>query len=253
MIRTFNINFNGVDIPKWVKVQAVNTTVLPDLNHSFKQVAGGRGLRETGTTFGAKKIDIEFKIVVPTGTSLLQLQRDLAVWIKGNDFKLSPLIISDEPDLVYMAKIMDSVSISDNMFTGEGTLSFIVPSGIATHRLIKYGAFDYNQKELTVYYQGTAETYPTIKFTADVRIYNDYIEFKHLESGDSLKLWNIILNAGDTLEIDCNKKLVKLNGQLAMDMLGLESDWLKFEHRGINTIYCGMYGQMECSYKENWL
>lgn len=247
----FNVIFNEIDMPDFLKVKAVNTTIFPEINHSFKNIAGGKGTVEMGTSFGAKEIQLDFKIVVPKDKSLMEVQRELSVWLMGDNFKLSPLIISDEPDMVYMAKVKDSTSVKDSIFIGEGTITFIVPKGVASYRYEKHGAI--NGKAIGIYYLGTAETYPLIEWTP-ARDFGKgtVLKFTHAQTGDVVILEGSF-KAGQKVLVDCNKKLVKVGGNLALSMISLDSEWIKIKDKGINTVSCNLEGALKCTYKENWL
>lgn len=246
----FYVNFNGIDIPDFIRVKAVNSTVLPEISTNYKNVAGGFGVLETGTTIGGKTISIDVIIVVPKGKTLLQAQRELAFWLKGDNFRLSPLVISDDCEMEYKAKVNGSVDISDLIFAGEGTIEFFVPSGIATSRYPKHGAVQ--GKSILVDYYGTADAFPVIEYTPTTNLTNTTIRFTHVEKGISVVLQGSV-KAGETVLVDCNKKLVKKGGKLSLDMIDLSSRWLKISDRGINTISCNLEGTLKLSYKENWL
>ena len=249
MIKAFNINFNGVDMPDFLRVVAVNTTLFPELTHSFKSVAGSKGVRETGTTWGAKEIDIDFKIIVPKDKSLLQIERELAYWLMGNNFKTSPLIISDEPDLLYMAKVKEATKVKDAIFLGEGTITFVVPHGVATNRFEKHGAV--SGREVSIYYTGTAESYPVIEFTPSATYTKTVFKVYNPSNGSAVIL-NGTFNAGEKILIDCEKSLVKVGGKLALSMINLQSEWLKIEGRGLHRFVANLEGTLSCTYKENW-
>lgn len=249
MNRSFNINFNGVDMPSFLKVKAVNTSLFPEINHNFKQVAGSKGVKEAGTTFGAKEIEIEFIIVVPKNKNLIQMERELSYWLMGNNFKTSPLIISDEPDLFYMAKVKDATKVKDSIFTGDGTITFVIPSGIASSRFEKHGAVA--GREIDIYYNGTAETFPVIEFTPTQNYTNQTLRIVDIGTGKAVILQGSF-NINEKVTIDCNKRLVKVGGKLALSMISLESDWIKIEGRGLHKITLSLDGKIDCTYKENW-
>lgn len=249
MNRSFNINFNGVDMPSFLKVKAVNTSLFPEISHNFKEVAGSKGVKEAGTSFGAKEIKVDFIIVVPKDKNLMQMERELSYWLMGNSFKTSPLIISDEPDLMYMAKVKDAVEVKDALFTGDGTITFVVPSGMASNRFEKHGAVA--GKEINIYYNGTAETYPVIEFTPTQDYMNQVLKVVEVKTGNAVILQGTF-KANEKVIIDCSKRLVKVGGKLALSMISLESDWIKIEGRGLHKITLNLDGKIDCIYKENW-
>ena len=102
------ITFNGVDIPPFVKVSAINIQTLPALETNLKTIIGSSGRLCGRTDLGEKSISCDIKVIVPQGSSLQKCGRELAVWLRGDDFRLSPLIINDDPDVLYLAKVSNS-------------------------------------------------------------------------------------------------------------------------------------------------
>ncbi|HBI7084843.1 TPA: phage tail family protein [Clostridium perfringens] len=247
----FMVTFNGVDMPDCLKVKAVNTSILPEVKTSYKDVAGGFGVIDTGTTIGGKTISLDVVIVPPAGKSLLEMQREVAFWLMGNDFKLSPLVISEECDLEYMAKVNGAVNIKDLFFVGEGTIDFYVPKGIAVGRFTRYGANESGNK-IIVDYLGTAPSYPIFEFTPTKDYKNTTLRIAHIETGDTTLITGNF-NAGEKIIIDSTKRLVKKGGVLSLDMIDLKSKWLKLKGRRINTFTYNLEGEMVLSYQESWL
>lgn len=247
----FMITFNNMDMPDFLRVKAINTSALPEINNSFKTVAGGWGSLDTGTTVGGKKIEVEFTIVIPKDRTLLDMQRDLSYWLMGDGFKLSPLVISDECQLEYMAKVNNQVDITDQTFTGEGKIEFIIPKGVAVNRNTIFGANESGNK-IVADYLGTAPAYPVFEFTPSMDLKNKTLKIVHVNSGDVF-LAKGDFKAGETFIIDCNKKLVKKGGILSLDMIVLESDWLKLQGRRMNEFTYNLDGKCVMSYQETWV
>lgn len=247
----FIVNFNSIDMPSFLKVKSVNTSILPEVKNNFQEIVGGVGLIDGGFSIGGKVISLDIILVVPEDKSLLEIQRELAWWLKGDNFKLSPLVISDECQLEYMAKVDSSVDISDLTYIGEGTINFIVPSGMAINRNIQYGAIEGNKK-IVVDYIGTAEAFPTFKFTPSQDYSNTTLRISDINRGiNCLVTGNF--EADKTITINCDKKFVKINDSLNLNMINLESEWLSIESRRLNVFSYNLEGEMEMSYFERWL
>ena len=247
----FMVTFNGADMPDCLKVKAVNTSVLPEVKTSYKDIAGGFGVMDTGTAIGGKTISLDIVIVPPAGKSLLEMQREVAFWLMGNDFKLSPLVISDECDLEYMAKVNGAVNIKDLFFAGEGTIDFYVPKGIAVGRFTRYGANESGNK-IVVDYLGTAPSYPIFEFTPAKDYKHTTLRIAHVDTGDTMLVTGDF-KAGEKVTIDSTKRLVKKGDVLSLDMIDLKSKWLKLKGRRINTFTYNLEGEMVLSYQESWL
>ncbi|MDK0636888.1 phage tail family protein [Clostridium perfringens] len=247
----FMVTFNEMDMPDFLKVRAVHTSILPEIKNSYKNIAGGFGVVESGTAIGGKRIELDVIIVPPKNKNLLQAQRELAFWLMGNDFKTSPLVISDEPHLEYMAKVDEGVDIKDLLFAGEGTIPFFVPSGVAYGRHLRHGAME-SPNRLFVDYLGTAPSFPVFEFTPSKEYRNTTLRIAHIETGDTFLLTGNF-KAGEKVTIDSSKRLVKKGEQLSLDMMDLKSKWLKLKGRRINNFTFNLEGELKLTYKEAWL
>lgn len=241
------LNFNGVNIPKFVKVKAVNISALPSLSVNLKGGTAGFGVINGKTTFEEKYIKATISIVIPKGYSLQKCSRELAVWLKGNNFELSPLIIQDDPDIRYMAKVSASVDLSDLVYVGEGEIEFVVPSGCgeSTNEKVATGT-----PKASITYQGSHRTFPLIEITVGATA--SAINITHTQKGDVLYL-NGSFKTGDKILIDCNKHLVKLNNKVHMELIGITSKFLQLDS-GLNEISCSVTGSnVKVTYRERFL
>ena len=241
------LNFNGVDIPNFVKVKAVNISALPSLNTNLKGGTAGFGVINSKTTFEEKYVKAIISIVIPKGYTLQKCSRELAVWLKGNNFELSPLTIKDDPDIRYMAKVSASVDLSDLIYVGEGELEFVVPSGCgeSTNEKVATGTL-----KASINYQGSHRAFPLIEITVGATA--SVINITHIQKGDVLYL-NGSFKTGDKILIDCNKHLVKLNDKVHMELIGITSKFLQLDS-GLNEISCSVTGSnVKVTYRERFL
>lgn len=243
------LNFNDKDLPKFVKVKRVNISALPSINTNLKANAGGYGVLSGESTFGEKVISADVSIVIPSGYSLQKCARELAVWLQGNNFKLSPLIISDDAEVHYMAKISNSVSINDLIFAGEGTIEFVVPSGVAVGNSVK----SYTGTTKSVFtYEGTAKAFPQIELTLNSQISNGVVNITNVKTGEKISLAGTF-QAGNKIKIDCSKHLVKVNDKLQLNMLSLDSQFFGTVV-GANEISCSISGSsLKIIFQERFL
>lgn len=231
------INFNGVDIPKFVKVRAVNISVLASVSTNLKNNAGGYGVLSGNSTFSEKIISADISIVIPSGYTLQKCARELAWWLRGNDFKLSPLIIADDSEVQYLAKVNNSVDISDLIVVGEGSIEFLVPSGVSIGIPIK----TYTGTTKTIFtYEGTIKAYPQIEVVMDSKITDGSVNIVNVKTGEKISLIGSF-NAGDKITIDCSKHLVKVNDEIHLNMLSLDSQFFGTVLGG-NEISCSSTG-----------
>lgn len=241
------LNFAGVSIPNFVKVKAVYVSALPSINTNLKGSTTGFGVINGKTSFGETYLKADVSIIIPSGYSIQKCARELAVWLRGNNFDLSPLIVQDDAEIRYMAKASSSVDISDLIFAGKGTLEFVVPSGCSESVTEKS---ETGTPTATVTYLGSCVAYPTIEVTVGAP--TSVIVINHIQKGDSIYL-NGTFNTGDKILIDCNKHLVKLNNKLHMELIGITSDFIGLES-GENGISCSISGSnVKVTYRERFL
>lgn len=242
------LNFNGADVPNFVKVKRVNISALPSVSTNLKANAGGYGVLSGESTFGEKVISADVSIVIPSGYSLQKCARELAVWLQGDNFKLSPLIISDDAEVHYMAKISNSVAINDLIFAGEGTIEFVVPSGVAVGSVKSYTG----TTKSTFTYGGTAKAYPQIELTLNSQISNGVVNITNVKTGEKISLAGTF-QAGNKIKIDCSKHLVKVNDKLQLNMLSLDSQFFGTVV-GANEISCSISGSsLKIIFQERFL
>ena len=248
--RDFNVYFNGKKLPSFVKVKGVGFSVLPAVNHTFRQIQGGGNLVTANLNLGAKLFNIDILIIKDQHKSLTEMCRELSAWCVGDSFKLSSLIFSDDPTVSYKGVVSNNVEINDIIFAGEGSIQITVPNGIATSTT----PMNVESKDgvATLWYKGTAPSFPTITFHPTADRYNESIAFTNLQTGTQTVLKGDFLT-GCPVTIDCSKKVVKTGDSIALKMLGLESEWIKFMADTTYDIKCSSkHGTFTVSYKENY-
>lgn len=241
------LNFNGVDIPNFVRVKAVNISALPSINTNLKGSMAGFGVLSGKTSFEEKTITASIIIVIPEGYTLQKCARELAVWLKGNNFELSPLILKEDADVRYMAKASSSVALSDLLVAGEGEIEFVIPSGCGESISEKSVS---GTTKASVNYTGSIRAFPVIEVTVGGTA--STVTITHVQKGNSIFL-NGSFKSGDKILIDCGKHLVKVNGKVHMDMIGITSKFIELDS-GINEISCSVAtSNIKVTYREKYL
>lgn len=241
------LNFNGVLIPNFIKVRAVSISALPSINTNLKGNTAGFGSLNGKTSFGETYLKADISIVIPKGYSLQKCAREFAVWLKGNNFELSPLIVEDDAEIRYMAKASSSVDISDLIYAGEGTLEFVIPSGCGESITEKTAT---GTPKVSIDYLGSQRTFPIIEVTVGGTA--STVVINHVQKGDSVFL-NGSFNQGDKIFIDCSKHLVKVNNEVHMELIGLSSKFIELDS-GTNEISCSVSGSaVNVVYRERFL
>ncbi|GAB6153740.1 hypothetical protein JCM17380_24900 [Desulfosporosinus burensis] len=233
----FNVTFNGLDIPNYVKVRAVDISALASVSTNIIPKTGGIGGIHTGTTLGAKRIKLKVIIVPENSGELASMVRALGEWLMGNQFKPSELWFSDDPNVYYDAIVNNSVDITDLLFAGEGEIEFIVPSGVARGAIHgNIATVDYGLKTVTVYYNGTAPSSAYIYYHPNYSVVEaDDWSMTVQETGDRLKMKQF-MSFGNNY-IDCEKRrITSTTGTSMQDVLLNFTEWINFPKRGAYTI-----------------
>lgn len=241
------LNFNGVDIPKFVKVKRVDISALPSINPNIKGSSSSFGVLTGKTQFKEKYIKATISIVIPSGYSLQKCGRELAVWLKGNDFDLSPLIIKDDSTVRYMAKVSNSVDLSDLLYVGEGEIEFVVPSGCGEAVAEKTAS---GTSKAVINYLGSHRAFPIIEVT--IMGVASTITITNTQKGESIYL-NGSFKSGDKILIDCNKHLVKLNNEVHMELIGITSKFLQLDYGATNILCSASNSQVKVTFRERYL
>lgn len=242
------LKFNNQLIPDFIKVKSISIQALPNVTGNVKSIAGGFGCIAGKSSFGEKILSAEVSVVIPKGQSLQSCARTLAKWLKGNNFKLSPLIVLDDADIMYMAKVNNSVELSDLVFVGTGTIEFIIPSGlgISTKQKSCTGA-----TKVTATNSGSHTALPEISVTLAQAVTNGTVTVVHATTGDRVIL-NGTFARGDVININCSKHLVKVNGSVSMSIVGYSSKFFELVE-GKNEVSCSVASELEVIFQERWL
>lgn len=208
-----SFTFDSVSSTTYLSVNRVRHSILPTLSPRSISVPGRAGAYDFGVDMGVREIQVDVTI---KGTSMSDLRtkvRSIAGWL----FKdvLKPLTFSDEPSRTYYARVIGNTDLDDLMEAGQGTITFLCPSSFAdgaTQNLTIPSAGG------TLTNDGTAKTAPifTVTFTASST------NFKISKGSEFVYVLNNFVN-GNTLEVDCLRNVVKINGARAMDKLDLTS------------------------------
>lgn len=121
------LTFAGKRLPSFVKVNSMSFAMLPNLTAKSVKVNGRMGEYDFGTEVGTKKLTFNIQIIAPQANQVITYARKLGEFLFYEE--LQPLILDDEPDVQYMARISGETEISEIFNIGSGKLEFIVPSG----------------------------------------------------------------------------------------------------------------------------
>lgn len=173
---TFSVSFNGVDISSLVNGFTGVTRNIGSTWANTTSQTSNTGVDFLYNSIGAKTITISF-IAHVRNDRFSTTRRELAKLL--NVSEPAPLIIGDEPNVVWYAVPDGSQTLDESsFFDGIGTLTFLVPSGIAESSFTQTlnadnsggdnGSIvknDDGSVDVLINNQGTLPAYPTFKFT----------------------------------------------------------------------------------------
>lgn len=236
-------------MPDFMKVKSVMVQTLPSIENNLKQIVGSSGRISGRTSLGEKVIDCEIVVVIPEGKTLQACGRELAIWLRGDNFKLSPLIIEDDPSVRYMAKVNNSADLTDMIFVGSGTIQFIVPSGDSESITEKSAS---GGTSVDVQNNGSKAVFPIIKATIGTTVTNGSLMIQNYTTGEKVVL-NGTFKSGQTITVDCQKNLVKIGDKLDLKVINLESKFFEITE-GVNTIKSQNEGtKLSITFREKFL
>ena len=211
--------YNGVQSPSFLKVTGVDQYLLPEIEHYTTSVVGSYGDVDGGVRFGKKVFKVNYIIQYDGKHNDTYYIDAMAVWLMGNDHKVSKLQLDDSGEY-YMARVSDATDFGDAILYGSGTITFTAAnprryaSKETTVTLAKTGA-------TTVNYGGYVPALPI--FTVVCPNGTKSIRIENTATGDFILVSG---NLTGTITIDNNRKFVALGNEKRMDLLDISSDWL---------------------------
>jgi predicted phage tail component-like protein len=158
------LKFANKYLPSYVKITDLTYSILPSIEHKTEKVYGRAGTYDFGIELGERKIEAEVMIIADNQNDIIRKAREFSEWLYYQE--LQPLIILDEPDKQYQARVTGDTDIKELYRTGTTTVSFICPDPYAeslNERSLDWSPVDYTQ--VNVSNNGSAETYPVMDLT----------------------------------------------------------------------------------------
>lgn len=159
------INFNGSTLPSGVIVNSVKVSILPELTQNTTKIAGRAGVHDFGTEVGTREIEVEITIKSSSFANLRAIIRSLADMLFTEDSK--PLIILDEPNKYYLAKLSGDTNLDSIYHHAQGTLKFTCayPFAISTAQKNFNHVPTSPEQVIGFLNNGTATVYPIMEYT----------------------------------------------------------------------------------------
>lgn len=164
--------YGGVEIP--VKITKLDRNLTPPINNNTKSLGNSNGVSFLYSNYGENTITFEYVIDNRTARNLSEFRRKTAGIIYSKEPQR--LIFSDEPNLYYDAILSGQPALNENYLKSTGTMSFMVPDGLAHSVVEKTFTAAKNSSgilEATIVNNGT-ESVP-IDYTITHKSENGYI------------------------------------------------------------------------------
>lgn len=221
----FSVKFNGVEIPPFIKVTNVNTSILPNVSPVSVKIGKMVGERFSRLDFGTREIVLSCKFMF----DVLDLDKRVGCvkWLKGDNWKPSKLQFNGSTKY-YMAVCSTQVDLADLIFLGEGEIVFTCYDPLL---------YDVERQEVLlgedveIINNGNIAVYPRVEITTGGQ---SRIRVRNNTNGSSVLVNGDFVTDGK-LVIDCSKQYITFNDVSAMKGFTLASDWLKLE-TGKNNI-----------------
>ena len=119
------VYFDGQDLSPYLNVKNLDRGIGVSRNNKLLKAGNQKGKSFSSYTYDKKIISMDFSLV----QDLTSKRRKLAGILNVDEPKV--LIFGDEPDKYYLAIPDGNISLDETAQTGQGTIDWIVPSGIA--------------------------------------------------------------------------------------------------------------------------
>jgi predicted phage tail component-like protein len=220
--------FNGVTSDSiGLKVKNYKKSILPPISVISYDLPNKAGKYFMKNKLDQRSIEIEVYFSGASESDYETKVRNLASWL----YTTSPkqLILSEEPDKYYMAILSEETELEQIYIHGIATLRFecLTPFAYSTTQDTVNWAT--GTSSITINNGGTAETYPTISFTA----WDTSALFTNTTVGKKIELQG--LTTGQTVVINCDTGVVTVNGTANNSYLTLDSEFFPL-NVGNNTI-----------------
>ncbi|WMU08120.1 hypothetical protein vBCtySFA70_00016 [Clostridium phage vB_CtyS-FA70] len=207
------ITFNNIPMPYFVHVKNIKHRILPTISQNLLTVGGRAGSYDYGNVVGNREIDVDIQIITPEPNVLPAYLAILSEWLYYEDAR--ELILGDNPNRYYIAKISGDTDITEDFVVGEGTLKFVCTDPFI-YGESKMNIIDSYDGEILKYENnGTAPVTPIMQFT----ISKDITSFSII-SGDE------VVDFGSPVTVDTSpSQIVDYKGYVLNDTLNNMSGW----------------------------
>ena len=153
--------FNGISSDNYFVVEKIERDLLPPISHILTEIPNKNGAIHQGSKLGVREFNVTIRMREDSVEDLNTKIRTVASWLRQKEAK--PFELVKEEGLYYMAYLSGDTKLEEIVRVGKGTLTFICPDPIAFNKVENLVPLLNEVNQLNI--EGTAETFPTLKFT----------------------------------------------------------------------------------------
>lgn len=120
-----SISFDGIELSDYIKIYDIARNIGPNYENKINKVGIANGESFSSSTINRKTITISFNVL----HDLTEKRRKIAQLLDSASPK--KLILGDEPSVYYNAIVDGQTPLAETFFLGKGTVTFIIPDGVA--------------------------------------------------------------------------------------------------------------------------
>lgn len=257
------IIFNGQDLKKYFdKILDIRRDILPPRSIQFLEVPGRAGSYFANVREESRIIEVDVFMKDQSFEALRSRIRQAAEILDTDE--PAPLVISDEPDKVWMGILMEDTALEEVIYTGRTTLRFFIPDPYAEaieekQKLISKKPPVFERQSTACTPEGTVlpgePRYLEGKFKQAIFIEEGTTN--HLQSAENPTTEEVEVEQGTTYTLQHEMGTVQVEHKQVEDLEGGEMDRVTFrdgalelEKHGVDTreelsLIGGTYDQTE--------
>lgn len=221
----------------------VRRQILPATRDATLRIPGRDGVFDFGRDYRSREIRIELLMAADTVEGLRDKVRHIADWLNVKEAK--PLIFSDEPDKRYMARPTGGVRLEQIINSGLAQVNFLLPDVYAE-------STEEQTTGSTGVNEGTVETSCVIEVELLSHTTEGYLKVILNETGEEIIVHHYF-QAGDILEIDTAKRLVKINGEDERPLVDVDSIFFKLPPGNFSIVTDHEQTSVTVKYRHRWI
>ena len=239
--------FNGVDLSNVVVIENIKRSLFPLKSVRSISMPGADGEYVFGSSYGIRKISVDFRIVEDTYEEVLETKLYLASVLGERLPKKLELKDFHHLNIYNLAILSSEIELDKNLDTLSGTLDFIC-----------HNPFNFSDNEISHNINSTPKTVVnngvTISPKITINVVTEINDFVNIvtNDGQNLKLMGPFLAGSNFVFEDYT---LRINGNLSNLRINLDESSFIFLKRGSTNVSITGQGSSVCtlSFKEQYL